>query len=65
SHILRALRANKPAEYVTAISQLFDHPYLRSELSHNGRELVETEFTWDMGGKSYEQVCLGRSNTNS
>ncbi|MDZ7953888.1 glycosyltransferase family 4 protein [Nostoc sp. DedQUE09] len=65
SHSLRALRANKPAEYITAISQLFDRPHLRSELSHNGRELVETEFTWDIAGKSYEQVCLARSNTNS
>ncbi|MEH1808901.1 glycosyltransferase family 4 protein [Nostoc sp.] len=60
SHPLRALRANQPAEYVTAISQLFNSPHLRSELSHNGRQLVETEFTWDMAGKSYEQVCLGR-----
>lgn len=65
NHTLRALRANQPAEYVTAISQLFDHPHLRSELSDNGRQLVETEFTWDIAGKSYEQVCLGRSKTNS
>lgn len=57
---LRALRANKPTEYVTAISQLFDHPHLRSELSDNGRQLVQTVFTWDIAGKSYEQVCLGR-----
>ncbi|WP_298919875.1 glycosyltransferase family 4 protein [uncultured Nostoc sp.] len=60
SDSLRALRANKPAEYVTAISQLFEHPHLRSQLSHNGRQLVETEFTWDIAGKSYEQVCLRR-----
>ncbi|WP_392534487.1 glycosyltransferase family 4 protein [Nostoc sp. C117] len=55
---LRALRANEPAEYVSAISQLFDNPDLRSQLSHNGRQLVETEFTWDIAGKSYEEVCL-------
>jgi polysaccharide biosynthesis protein PslH len=55
---LRALRANEPAQYVSAINQLFDNPQLRSQLSHNGRQLVETEFTWDMAGKSYEQVCL-------
>jgi len=55
---LRALRANTPAEYVTAISQLFDHPQLRSQLSHNGRQLVEAEFTWDMAGKLYEQVLI-------
>lgn len=56
---LRALRANEPGEYVTAISKLFDNRELRSQLSHNGRQLVETEFTWDIAGKSYEQVCLG------
>ncbi|MDZ8050675.1 MAG: glycosyltransferase family 4 protein [Aulosira sp. ZfuVER01] len=54
---LRALRANVPAEYVTAISQLFDSPQLRHELSYSGRELVETEFTWDIAGQHYEQVC--------
>jgi glycosyltransferase involved in cell wall biosynthesis len=56
---LRALRANLPAEYVTAISQLFDHPQLRHELSYHGRELIETTFTWDIAGQSYEQVCCG------
>lgn len=61
SQSLRALRANKPTEYVTAISQLFDNPHLRSELSYNGRQLVETAFTWDIAGKSYEEVCLRNS----
>ncbi|WGV26596.1 glycosyltransferase family 4 protein [Halotia branconii] len=56
---LRALRANEPAEYICAISQLFDSPQLRSELSRKARQLVETEFTWDIAGKRYEQVCLG------
>jgi glycosyltransferase involved in cell wall biosynthesis len=56
---LRALRANQPAEYITAISQLFDNPQLRDELSCNARQLVETEFTWDSAGKRYEEVCLG------
>ncbi|MBD2519879.1 glycosyltransferase [Nostoc sp. FACHB-973] len=55
---LRALRANQPGEYVSAISKLFENPELRSQLSQNGRQLVETEFTWDIAGKSYEQVCL-------
>ncbi|KYC39998.1 glycosyl transferase family 1 [Scytonema hofmannii PCC 7110] len=53
---LRALRANQPAEYVNAISQLFENPQLRAELSHNGRQLVETDFTWETAGKRYEQV---------
>jgi glycosyltransferase involved in cell wall biosynthesis len=55
---LRALRANQPAEYVRAISQLFENPQLRSELSRNGRQLVETEYTWDSAGKRYEEVLL-------
>ena len=57
---LRALRANKPEEYVNAISQLFENPQLRAELSHNARKLVETEFTWESAGRRYEQVCLGK-----
>ncbi|BAY22541.1 group 1 glycosyl transferase [Calothrix sp. NIES-2100] len=56
---LTALRANSPAEYVTAITQLFDHPQLRAELSFNGRALIEAEFTWDIAGLHYEQVCCG------
>jgi polysaccharide biosynthesis protein PslH len=56
---LRALRANSPAEYVSAISQLFEHPQLRDGLSHNARELIETTFTWDITGQHYEQVCCG------
>ncbi|GAX34440.1 glycosyltransferase family 4 protein [Nodularia sp. NIES-3585] len=59
---IRALRANKPADYVTAISQLFENSQLRDQLSHNGRQLVETEFTWEIAGKRYEQVCLGDNN---
>jgi glycosyltransferase involved in cell wall biosynthesis len=53
---LRALRANTSAEYVTAISQLFEHPQLRSKLSQNARHLVESEYTWEIAGKRYEEV---------
>ncbi|MEL6462618.1 MAG: glycosyltransferase family 4 protein [Cyanobacteria bacterium J06621_15] len=56
---LRALRANKPQEYVNAISQLFENPQLRAELSYNARKLVEAEFTWESAGRRYEQVCVG------
>ncbi len=56
---LRALRANQPTEYVTAISQLFDNPQLRDKLSRNARLMVETEFTWENAGKHYEEVCVG------
>jgi glycosyltransferase involved in cell wall biosynthesis len=56
---LRALRANQPTEYVTALCQLFENPQLRAELSRNGRQLVETEFTWDSAGKRYEEVLTG------
>ena len=55
---LRALRANQPAEYVSAISQLFENPQLRSQLSHNGRQLVETKFTWESAGKRYEELLV-------
>ncbi|MBW4646319.1 MAG: glycosyltransferase family 4 protein [Goleter apudmare HA4340-LM2] len=56
---LGALRANTPREYVTAISQLFEQPQLRSELSDNGRKLVEIEFTWEIAGQRYEKICCG------
>lgn len=56
---LRALRANQPTEYVTAIRQLFEDPQLRAELSRNGRQLVEREFTWDSAGKRYEEILTG------
>ncbi|AFZ00632.1 glycosyltransferase family 4 protein [Calothrix sp. PCC 6303] len=55
---LRALRANHKDEYVTAISQLLENPQLRSELSQNAREYVETEFTWESAGRRYEKVLL-------
>lgn len=58
SEPLRALRANQPAQYVSAISKLFENPQLRSQLSQNARQLVEAEFTWDIAGKRYEQICL-------
>lgn len=56
---LIALRANQPTEYVTAVCQLFENPQLRAELSRNGRQLVETEFTWDRAGKRYEETLAG------
>ncbi|WP_026100077.1 glycosyltransferase family 4 protein [Fortiea contorta] len=62
THPLRALRANLPQEYVAAISKLFEHPQIRSKLSQNARQLVETEFTWDIAGQRYEQVCLENKN---
>lgn len=59
---LRGLRANQPIEYVEAISKLFDNPQLRGELSHNARQFIENEFTWESAGKRYEQVCVGNEN---
>ncbi|WP_392407293.1 glycosyltransferase family 4 protein [Chlorogloeopsis fritschii] len=56
--LLTALRANHPPEYVNAISHLFTNAQLREELSRNGRQLVEAEFTWDIAGRRYEQLCL-------
>ncbi|MEA5554245.1 glycosyltransferase family 4 protein [Anabaena cylindrica UHCC 0172] len=59
---LRALRANQPAEYIAAISQLFEQPELRFQLSVNGRQFVETEFTWEIAGQHYEQICQGKAS---
>ncbi|WP_353931484.1 glycosyltransferase family 4 protein [Okeanomitos corallinicola TIOX110] len=56
---LRALRANQPAEYIDAISRLFEQPELRYKLSVNARQMIETQFTWEIAGHHYEQICLG------
>ncbi len=56
---VRALRANKPSEYVSAIRRIFEDSQLRVDLSHNARKLVETDFTWESAARRYEQVCLG------
>lgn len=56
---LRALRANETAEYVYAISRLFEERQLRKQLSDNGRALIEKKYTWKRAGESYEKVLLG------
>lgn len=53
---LRALRANQVSEYINAISQLFEDPNLRSQLSQNARALIETDYTWERAGQLYEQA---------
>ncbi|OKH35239.1 glycosyl transferase family 1 [[Phormidium ambiguum] IAM M-71] len=53
---LRALRANSIPEYINGITRLFENPELRQELSKNGRQFVETEYTWERAGQLYEQV---------
>ncbi len=53
---LRALRANTVDEYVEAISNLFNDADLRAKLSHNGREMIEQEYTWSSLAQLYEQV---------
>ncbi|MGK7938349.1 MAG: glycosyltransferase family 4 protein [Xenococcaceae cyanobacterium] len=53
---LRALRANTVDEYVEAISNLFNDIELRAKLSHNGREMIEQEYTWSSLAQLYEQV---------
>ncbi len=55
---LRALRANQAQEYIDAITKLFENSEMRSHLSHNGRALVEQEYTWEKAGQSYEKVLL-------
>lgn len=56
---LRALRANTPAEYVAAISQLFETPALRQTLSGNARTMIEADFTWESVGQAYCRVVTG------
>ena len=56
-----ALRANTPAEYVTAISTLFDRPDLRQTLSRSARAYIERDFTWEQAGLHYERAILGES----
>ncbi len=52
----RALRANTPAEYVTAIHQLFAQPELRLRLSVNARSMIETDYTWAQVGHLYNRL---------
>jgi glycosyltransferase involved in cell wall biosynthesis len=56
---LRALRANHPQEYVTAISHLLENPELRASISSNGRSLIEHSFSWEQAGRRYETVLSG------
>jgi polysaccharide biosynthesis protein PslH len=53
---IKALRANGVQEYVEAITSLFENPYLRQELSRNARSHIESEYTWDIAGRRYEQL---------
>ncbi len=56
---LKALRANSVEEYLTAISRLFDDAHLREQLSRQGRDLIEQNYTWEQVGIIYEKVLLG------
>ncbi|MDJ0599326.1 MAG: glycosyltransferase family 4 protein [Crocosphaera sp.] len=55
---LVAMRANNVDEYVYAVGRLFQDAKLREKLSHNGRTLVENEYTWEQMSQRYEQVLL-------
>jgi glycosyltransferase involved in cell wall biosynthesis len=59
---LCALRANDSAEFVAAVSRLFEDSELREQLSKNGRSLIEQKYTWERAGELYEQVLLGRQD---
>jgi polysaccharide biosynthesis protein PslH len=59
---LRALRANSPEEYVAAIRRLFEDATLRETLSHNARQMIETQYTWEIAGKRYDQVLSWQEN---
>ncbi|WP_068818439.1 glycosyltransferase family 4 protein [Phormidesmis priestleyi] len=53
---LRALRANRVEDYVSAIARLFEDPLLRNQMSREARSFVETHYTWERAGQCYEQV---------
>ncbi len=57
---LRALRANRPEEYVNAISRLFEDAALRNQLSRAGRSLIEQDYTWEQAGRRYAEVINGK-----
>jgi glycosyltransferase involved in cell wall biosynthesis len=54
-----ALRANNPAEYSAAITQLLDNMALRESISHYARAYIERDFTWEQAGRRYESAILG------
>lgn len=56
---LRALRANAIAEYVEAVTRLFEDAQLRKQLSENGRSFIEHNYTWERAAQLYEQVICG------
>ncbi|MBE9125899.1 MULTISPECIES: glycosyltransferase family 4 protein [unclassified Coleofasciculus] len=56
---LRALRANAIAEYVEAVTRLFENAQLRKQLSENGRSFIEQNYTWERAAQLYEQVICG------
>ena len=61
---LRALRANTPDEYITAITRLFTEPELRHTLSTNGRKMVEEEYTWRYLSNEYEKIISNLPNSD-
>jgi polysaccharide biosynthesis protein PslH len=53
---LRALRANRVAEYVEAVDRLFTDAALRIKLAHAARQWVEQNYTWESAGMQYEKM---------
>ena len=56
---LSAWRANEIEEYIEAISRLFEDADLRATLSHNARQLIEQEYTWEKSSSEYERLLSG------
>jgi hypothetical protein len=61
----RALRANRPQEYISAIARLFDSPQLRTELSQNGRQYIVSEFSWERACQEYEAFLCDSEGANN
>ena len=56
AHNRQGVRANKVDEYVEAITTLFENQQLRQDLSVSARSLVESQYTWDIIGRQYDQL---------
>jgi glycosyltransferase involved in cell wall biosynthesis len=56
---LSAWRANEIEEYIEAISRLFEDADLRATLSHNARQLIEQEYTWEKSSSEYDRLLSG------
>ncbi len=58
---LRALRANRIEEYISAIGRLFEDAELRQSIASAAHAYVTREFIWAEAGARYANVVLGEN----